>query len=225
MVVWIFICNIATNSIIIIVIIYMNKKEERKNNILTGAFKLFLNREYANVITADLEEATGVTRGAIYYKVKNKEGLYRAVIDKFVFDLMSAPSDRDISVSKETPFRDFLVSESELARERMDTLRKLNIDATSTQYLNLLISAGFHYDGFKDKCRDLERDISELWLTYYRRGIEAGELSNHADPQLVISMFRSLYYGDAFCLSITGGELDIDELKKKYSLLYNTIRT
>lgn len=50
----------------------MNKKEERKNNILIGAFKLFLSKEYADVVTADLEEITGVTRGAIYYKVKNK---------------------------------------------------------------------------------------------------------------------------------------------------------
>lgn len=37
----------------------MNKKEERKNNILIGAFKLFLSKEYADVVTADLEEITG----------------------------------------------------------------------------------------------------------------------------------------------------------------------
>ena len=73
----------------------MNKKEERKNNILIGAFKLFLSKEYADVVTADLEEITGVTRGAIYYKVKNKEGLYRAVIDKFVFEFLSNSIGRE----------------------------------------------------------------------------------------------------------------------------------
>ena len=46
----------------------MNKKEERRNNILLGAFKLFMSKEYANVTTSDLEEVTGVSRGAIYYK-------------------------------------------------------------------------------------------------------------------------------------------------------------
>lgn len=37
----------------------MVDKEERKNNILLGAFKLFLSKEYGDVVTADLEEATG----------------------------------------------------------------------------------------------------------------------------------------------------------------------
>lgn len=202
----------------------MNKKEERKNNILVGAFKLFLSKEYADVVTADLEEVTGVTRGAIYYKVKNKEGLYKAVIDRFIFEPMSTSANRDISVSKETPFWDFLVCELELVNDRMNAIKKLNIHATSTQYFSLLTSASFHYEGFKDKCKELERDISKCWLNYCSRGIEAGELNKQTVPQLVVSMFRSLYYGDAFCLSIIGGELDIEELKNKYSLLYNAIR-
>lgn len=202
----------------------MVDKEERKNNILLGAFKLFLSKEYGDVVTADLEEATGVTRGAIYYKVKNKGGLYKAVIDRFIFDPMSTSANRDISVSKETPFWDFLVSELELVGDRMNTIKRLNIDATSTQYFSLLTSASFHYDGFKDKCKELEINISKHWLNYYEKGIYAGELRKHTVPQLVVSMFRSLYYGDAFCLSIIGGELDMEELKNKYSLLYNTIR-
>ncbi|EIM32997.1 hypothetical protein [Prevotella bivia] len=43
----------------------MVDKEERKNNILLGAFKLFLSKEYSDVVTADLEEATnrGYKRG------------------------------------------------------------------------------------------------------------------------------------------------------------------
>ena len=202
----------------------MVDKEERKNNILLGAFKLFLSKEYGDVVTADLEEATGVTRRAIYYKVKNKGGLYKAVIDRFIFDPMSTSANRDISVSKETPFWDFLVSELELVGDRVNTIKRLNIDATSTQYFSLLTSASFHYDGFKDKCKELEINISKHWLNYYEKGICAGELRKHTAPQLVVSMFRSLYYGDAFCLSIIGGELDMEELKNKYSLLYNTIR-
>jgi len=102
----------------------MNKKEERRNNILLGAFKLFMSKEYANVTTSDLEEVTGVSRGAIYYKVKNKDGLYRAVIDKFVFNLIVDSLKRDISVSQKTPFWDFIMNELELIRSRMSLIRK-----------------------------------------------------------------------------------------------------
>ncbi len=44
----------------------ISKSEERRNQILVGAFKLFLEKEYADVTTADLEEIAG-----------NKQSRYR----------------------------------------------------------------------------------------------------------------------------------------------------
>lgn len=202
----------------------ISKSEERRNQILVGAFKLFWVKEYADVTTADLEEIIGLSRGAIYYKVKNKEGLYRAVIDKFVFELLSNSLKREELASNETPFLSFIMNELNLMKERMNSIRNSLIDANSTEYINLLSSAKFHYEGFNDRCKASEQEITQMWLTYYEKGLSAGELNQSIDPPLVVSMFRSLYYGDSFIQSITGNELDIDELKKKYLLLYNSIR-
>lgn len=202
----------------------ISKSEERRNQILVGAFKLFWVKEYADVTPADLEEIIGLSRGAIYYKVKNKEGLYRAVIDKFVFELLSNSLEREELASNETPFLSFIMNELNLMKERMNSVRNSLIDANSTEYINLLSSAKFHYEGFNDRCKALEQEITQMWLTYYEKGLSAGELNQSIDPPLVVSMFRSLYYGDSFIQSITGNELEIDELKKKYLLLYNSIR-
>lgn len=202
----------------------ISKSEERRNQILVGAFKLFLVKEYADVTTADLEEIIGLSRGAIYYKVKNKEGLYRAVIDKFVFELLSNSLKREELASNEKPFLSFIMNELNLTKERMNSVRNTLIDANSTEYINLLSSAKFHYAGFNDRCKALDQEIIQLWLTYYEKGLSARELNQSIDPLLVVSMFRSLYYGDSFIHSITGNESDIDELKKKYLLLYNSIR-
>ena len=202
----------------------ISKSEERRNQILVGAFKLFWVKEYADVTTADLEEIIGLSRGAIYYKVKNKEGLYRAVIDKPVFELLSNSLKREELVSNEKPFLSFIMNELNLMKERMNSIRNSLIDANSTEYINLLSSAKFHYEGFNDRCKALEQEITQMWLTYYEKGLSAGELNQSIDPPLVVSMFRSLYYGDSFIQSITGNELDIEELKNKYLLLYNSIR-
>lgn len=78
----------------------ISKSEERRNQILVGAFKLFLEKEYADVTTADLEEIIGLSRGAIYYKVKNKGGLCKAVIDRFIFKSMSAISPHIVPLPK-----------------------------------------------------------------------------------------------------------------------------
>ena len=107
----------------------------------------------------------------------------------------------------------------------MERMKAANVEASSTQFVNLLSSADFHYEGFEEKLKELETNISDLWIEYCRRGIEAGELKKDLDLKLVISTFRSLYYGDSFCLSMIGRELDIEKLKRKYSLLYNTIQS
>lgn len=201
-----------------------SKSDERRNQILVGAFKLFLAKEYADVTTANLEEIIGLSRGAIYYKVKNKEGLYRAVIDKFVFELLSNSLKKEESGSIEKPFWGFIMNELNLMNERMNSVRSVLVDANSTEYFNLLSSAKFHYEGFNDKCKALDQEITKLWLDYFNKGLTVGELNQNFDPLLVVTMFRSLYYGDSFIQSITGNDLDIDKLKKKYLLLYNSIR-
>jgi len=94
----------------------ISKSEERRNQILVGVFKLFLVKEYADVTTADLEEIIGLSRGAIYYKVKKKEGLYRAVIDKFVFELLSNSLKREEFVSNEKLFLSFIMNELNLTK-------------------------------------------------------------------------------------------------------------
>lgn len=202
----------------------MSKSEERRNQILVGAFKLFLVKEYADVTTADLEEIIGLSRGAIYYKVKNKEGLYMAVIDKFVFEFLSDALKREGIISEEKPFLSFIMNELNLTKERMKAVRCTLLEANSIEYINLLSSARFHYEGFTDKSKALDQDITELWLDYFNKGLAARELNQSVDPFLVVSMFRSLYYGESFIQSMIGGELDVEELKKKYLLLYNSIR-
>ncbi len=203
----------------------MKNKAEKTDFILNEAFKLFLSKEYVDVTTADLEEATGVSRGSIYYRTKNKEGLYKAVIDKYVFDFLSNGLAIEITTSPETPFWDFIMHDLKLIEERMKAVKANNhTDKIHMQYVNLLASACFHYKDFKKEYNEIERRITEQWFHFYNLGIECGELRGNVSSAVAISMFRSLYYGDSFCLSITSDGLDIDALREKYILLYNAIK-
>lgn len=57
-----------------------------KRRLLIEAFKLFALRPYDRVTLADLENATGLSRGAILYHIKTKENLFLNVVNKFVFE-------------------------------------------------------------------------------------------------------------------------------------------
>ena len=202
-----------------------SKTKDKTDYILQEAFKLFLSKEYVNVTTGDLEEATGITRGSIYYRTKNKEGLYRAVIDKFIFDFISDALNADIPASEKTPFCTYIDYELNNTEKRMRVMKENRIDKNiSAQYVNLLASASFHYNGFVEKYNEIEILIHNQWRHYYDLGVKYGELSGNVESDLAISLFRSLYYGDSFLLAITGDGLSIQELRRKYMLIYNAVK-
>lgn len=58
--------------------------KETEDKILFGAFKLFLTKNFEKVTIADLERALELSRGAIFYYMKNKEELFRRVVDKYI---------------------------------------------------------------------------------------------------------------------------------------------
>lgn len=202
-----------------------SKTKDKTDYILQEAFKLFLSKEYVNVTTGDLEEATGITRGSIYYRTKNKEGLYRAVIDKFIFDFISDALNAGIPASEKTPFWTYIDYELNNTEKRMRVMKENRIDKNiSAQYVNLLASASFHYNGFVEKYNEIEILIHNQWRHYYDLGVKYGELSGNVESDLAISLFRSLYYGDSFLLAITSDGLSIQELRRKYMLIYNAVK-
>lgn len=64
---------------------YGEKKVKRNSRdlILKEAFKLFLQKNVEKVTVPDLEKATGIQRGAIFYHFKDKETLFIEAIEHF----------------------------------------------------------------------------------------------------------------------------------------------
>ncbi|MCA8900582.1 MAG: TetR/AcrR family transcriptional regulator [Hyphomonas sp.] len=56
------------------------KQDARRREIIRASRDLFFEASFDNVSIRDLEKATGLTRGAIYYYFENKEDIYGAVV-------------------------------------------------------------------------------------------------------------------------------------------------
>lgn len=64
------------------------EKKKRKSSrelILKEAFKLFLQKNVEKVTVPEIEKATGVKRGAIFYHFEDKKALFIEVIEKYFF--------------------------------------------------------------------------------------------------------------------------------------------
>lgn len=65
---------------------WFNKPVEKsKDLILKEAFKLFLQKNIEKVTVPELERVTKLQRGAIFYHFKDKETIFKEVIEKYFF--------------------------------------------------------------------------------------------------------------------------------------------
>ena len=188
------------------------------DRILEPAFRLFLTYNYEAVSIIKLEEATGLTRGAIYYKHKSKEILFQAVIDRYVLNYLDGynPSLNNITLKK------FISQFLSSLENRMNELRSLGLTNIHRGYFNLLYQALQYYPGFDKKIKGVFDDNLKQWTEVIQHAIESGEVNPDCKAQTAAQNFRFLYTGMAFEHSLSEG-LNFAKLKKAYREYYKEI--
>ena len=63
----------------------MGKGETSRKRILMEAFKLFATMPYERVSFSVMEKEIGISRGSMIYYFKNKEGLFKEVVQGVVY--------------------------------------------------------------------------------------------------------------------------------------------
>ena len=74
--------------------------QETRHRILDTAERVFLKKGVARTSLADVADAAGVTRGAIYWHFKNKADLFEAMMDRVSLPMeamVARAGDKDIA--------------------------------------------------------------------------------------------------------------------------------
>lgn len=187
------------------------------DRILLPAFKLFLTYNYERVSTSKLEEETGLTRGAIFFKHKTKESLFKAVIDRYILQFQSESSNIQAESLKE--YIDLYLEGIEIRMEQMQSLGIANVHRS---YFNLLYQALQYYPDFSDKVTEMFCENIKKWEEIVSAAKESGEITSICDIHKTAVQFKYIYSGMAFEYSLNRG-LDVNELRKIYYAYYNEI--
>lgn len=178
------------------------------DRILLPAFKLFLTYNYERVSTSKLEEETGLTRGAIFFKHKTKESLFKAVIDRYILQFQSESSNIQAESLKE--YIDLYLEGIEIRMEQMQSLGIANVHRS---YFNLLYQALQYYPDFSDKVTEMFCENIKKWEEIVSAAKESGEIKSICDIHKTAVQFKYIYSGMAFEYSLNRG-LDVNELRK-----------
>jgi len=164
---------------------------DAKEYIIDQAYGLFLGRSYEAVSISEISNAIGFTKGALYHHFRNKEELFKAVIDKYLIidELEFDPEQTtlkqylDLSVQKAQKITGQLIS-------TIPAYIPLNL-------LSLFIDAFRHYPGFAANKEDLIKSEINRTIKVLDLAIERGEIRGDLNTLLIAEMIFTLNTGIA----------------------------
>ncbi|MEI6174110.1 MAG: TetR/AcrR family transcriptional regulator [Bacteroidota bacterium] len=192
--------------------------KDTRDFIIDEAYKLFLNHSYEAVSISMISEAIGFTKGALYHHFRNKEELYRAVIDKH-FPITGLTVDvNTISMEEYTS----------LCIEHTHKILKAIFGNeeifTPVNYLSLIADCFRHYEGFSEnKALVIEKSVNDVQIVL-RNAIQKGEIRRDIDIKVVALQYFSLSVGlagDLIRTNSVGSAMQSlkDQLNQLYYLL------
>lgn len=170
----------------------MEKGIKSRRKILEVAFKLFAAYSYPDVSYSLLEEASGISRGSMVYYFNNKEGIFRAVLETFLFDMGSVKavpkSDRSTLKGFYNAFIDKLYKDTE-------ALRPFHIPNLSDARFTIERSALQFVPEFREQQRkNIEEDI-KTWEGVIGNAVKTGEVRSDINVEEVARLFHRIGCG------------------------------
>ncbi len=163
--------------------------DNTKDFIIEESFKLFLNRSYEAVSINDISLAIGLTKGALYHHFKNKEELFKSVVDKYLFIPEAIVNVETISLLEH-------IKQCAAQAERIiKTLFGFKMVFTPINYMSLFADAFRHYPGYAELKGAFINNEIEKTRKVLENAIKSGEIRADINPSLIATNFFSINMG------------------------------
>lgn len=193
--------------------------KDTREFIIDEAYRLFLNHSYEAVSISMISDAIGFTKGALYHHFRNKEELYRAVIDKH-FPISNVAVDVD-NISLEEYTKVCIEHTHKILKAIFGSDDKF----VPVNYLSLIADSFRHYKGFsEDRTKFIDDAVKHVEIIV-KNAIKRGEIRSDINIKVVALQYFSLSIGLAGDL-IRNNSVDsaMKSLKSQLNQLYYLLK-
>ena len=196
-----------------------NFMSNTREYIIDQTYRLFLNRSYEAVSISEISRAVGFTKGALYHHFKNKEELFKAVIDKYI------PIEKYFTTVEEMTLMGYIDYSIESADKIVHSIFGKKTGFIPLSYLSLYIDAFRHYPKFsKEKDRLIQGELEKIRRIIIK-SIEKREIRKDINPDFMAMNLFSLATGMAINLVQNySPEVAIDMLRNQFYELYKLMK-
>jgi len=165
------------------------KMDNTKNFIIEESYKLFLNHSYEAVSISDISKAIGFTKGALYHHFKNKEELFKSVVDKYLYIPDVIADFETVSLAE---YIQLCTAEAEKIIKR---LFGFTLVFTPINYMSMFADAFRHYPGYAELKGDFITNEIEKTKRVLENAIKSGEIRADINTSLIATNFFSINMG------------------------------
>ena len=204
-------------------------KKSNKDYLYSTIFKLFLSKHYELVTIKDIEEATGMTRGAVFYYSQNKQSLFCDIVDAYFFkaqDLEDKFKALQNYTTENRSLLDFIhdyVKAVDCRMQRMQDILKMERADVSRAYLSFVLQAQNYYPSFNEKMTAVFDAELAMWESALKSAQERGEINDRLDAKSYARFFRYFYVGLCYQTSMNMG-INMAELEMYFMSMYMLIK-
>lgn len=199
-----------------------SKGESSRRRILIEAFRLFATMPYERVSFSVLEKEIGISRGSMIYYFKNKEGLFREMLNTLVFSTSSIKAVPEAYRCSLLSFYNYFIEV--LIREKK-YLRELGIENLNEALMRIENSALTYIDHFREQVLNWYREEIDIWNEVITNAISTGEIRGDADPLIISGMFEDSYLGQSFKGVFTRYGYEPEKLKTTFDTIYQLLKS
>lgn len=199
----------------------MSKGEISRQKILMNAFRLFATMPYDRVSFSVMEKEIGISRGSMIYYFKNKEGLFKEIVNTFVFNASTIKAVPDAYKLSLCSFYNYLIETLKREQEQMSDIGIANINEALMRIEN---SALTYIPNFKEQTTQWYEEELQIWKSVIENAISTGEIRNSIDPIAISYLYEDGYLGRAFHGVFTKTGYDINRLKQTYDHIYQLLK-
>ena len=199
-------------------------RNSRKEILYQKAFTLFLQHQYDGVSLSDIEKATNMTRGAIFYYHNSKLDLFKAVMKYYFIDRQKVQSEIPY---EGISFKDFIDRYVEAIGRQMEALRsvigEMGVTTASKAYIILGLKLREYSEDLNDDYTSIRNRILANWVSALQNAIKTGEIKPQKDVLTLASLFVCTSLGLSIWESFQSG-LDIEHLRYRFLYIYDMIK-
>ena len=158
-------------------------RENNKEKLFAQTFSLLLTHNIGDLTLEEVENATGFTRGAIFYYAKNKLDFFRQVIISQVLEKQDI--HRKVNYTEGMSLKDFI----QAYLKGVVSTRDYYLDSVSNSlrenpthaYLLLILQIKRYYPDLGERYYEIMQEEVALWKKVLADAIASGEIADQPD--------------------------------------------